>query len=131
MVVVVVSSLVLGLTTAWSVGDAGTLGPILGAGLAYLPAELVLAGLALALFGLRPRALPLAWAAYAVTTFTAFLGPGLKLPGWALDLAPTTHVGNPPLGSLEGGGLFVLSAAAFALVVLAVVGFKRRGIPQG
>ncbi len=56
-------------------------------------------GLALAVYGLRPRAFPVAWATYAVSVFIAFLGPGLKLGQWLLDLAPTTHVGNPPVGS--------------------------------
>ena len=41
----------------------------------------------------------LIWAAYAAATFIAFLGPGLKLAQWILDLAPTTHVGNPPTGN--------------------------------
>ncbi|MER7243192.1 hypothetical protein [Kribbella sp. NPDC000426] len=33
-------------------------------------------------------------AAYAVATFLALLGPGLKLAPWVLDLARTTHVGS-------------------------------------
>lgn len=75
------------------------------AGLDYLPAELVLAGLALALFGLWPRGFGFTWAGYAVMTFIAVLGPGLKLAQWVLDLAPTTHVGNPPLGAVDAGNL--------------------------
>ena len=99
VLIVVGSSLVLALSTAWSVGNTDEFGAIMTAGLDYLPAELVLAGLALALFGLWPRGFGLTWAAYAVATFIAFLGPGLKLAQWVLDLAPTTHVGNPPLGT--------------------------------
>ncbi len=131
LVIFLVGSLVLGLTTAWSVHDAGAVGRSLTAGAAYLPAELVLAGLALLLFAVRPRALPLAWAAYAGTTFIAFLGPGLKLPGWVRDLAPTTHIGNPPVGTVEGGALLVLAVVALGLVAGAYVGFAHRGVPQG
>ena len=80
VVVVGGSSLVFAGTTALSVGDAADAGDVLRSGLAYLPAELVLAGLALALYGLRPRWFPLAWVGYAVVTFIAFLGPGLELP---------------------------------------------------
>lgn len=47
---------------------------------------------------LWPRGFGIAWAGYAVTTFIAFLGPGLKLAQRVLDLAPTTHVGNPRWG---------------------------------
>ncbi len=129
--IVVASLVVLGAATALSTSDTTMLGPIAGSGLAYLPAELVLAGLALALYGLRPRLLGLAWAAYAVVTFVAFLGPGLKLSQWVLDLSPTTHVGNPPQGTVETGSLVVLSAIAVTLVVVGFAAFRQRGVPQG
>lgn len=131
IIINLVSSTLLGATTALSVGNTAELGHALGAGAAYLPADMVSAGLALALFGLRPPTFPLAWAAYAVTAFIAFLGPGLKLPGWVRDLAATTHVGNPPLGAVPGGALAVLTAVAAALVTIAFVGLRRRGIQQG
>ena len=131
VVIVVVSSVVLAAATAWSMGTAVHLGRVVGAGLAYLPAELLVGGLALALFGLRPRAFPAGWAAFAFIAFIAFLGPGLKLAVWVLDLSPTTHVGNPPLGTVEALPLVVLGVIAAALGVAAAVGFRRRGVPQG
>ena len=129
--IVAVSSVVLAAGTAWSMGTAMHLGRVIGAGAAYLPAELLVGALALALFGLRPRAFPAGWAAFAFVAFIAFLGPGLKLAGWVLDLSPTTHVGNPPLGTVQALPLVVLSAIAAALGLAAAVGFRRRGVPQG
>ena len=131
VVIVVVSSVVLATATAWSMGTTAQLGRVVGAGAAYLPAELVVGGLALALFGLRPRAFPAGWAAFAFVAFIAFLGPGLRLAGWVLDLSPTTHVGNPPLGTVGALPLVVLGAIAAVLCVAAAVGFHRRGVPQG
>jgi polyether ionophore transport system permease protein len=128
--IVVVSSVVLAVGMAWSMGSALNLGRVLGAGAAYLPAELLVGGLALALFGLRPRAFPAGWVALAFIAFIAFLGPGLKLPSWLLDLSPTSHVGNPPLGTVEALPLVVLGAIAAVLGVAAAVGFRRRGVPQ-
>ena len=128
--IVVISSVVLAAGMAWSIGTALHLGLVLGAGAAYLPAELLVAGLALALFGLWPRAFPAAWAALAFVAFIAFLGPGLNLPRWVLDLSPTTHVGNPPLGTVDARQLVVLGAIAAVLGVAAAVGFRRRGVPQ-
>jgi len=128
--IVVVSSVVLAATTAWSMGTALHLDRVLGAGAAYLPAELLVSGLAFALFGLRPRAFPAGYAVFAVVSFIALLGPGLKLPKWLLDLSPTTHVGNPPLGTVEALPLVVLGAIAAVLGVAAAVGFRRRGVPQ-
>jgi ABC-2 type transport system permease protein len=130
VVIILVSSIVLAAGMAWSMGSAVDLGRVLGAGAAYLPAELLVAGLALALFGLWPRAFPVAWAAVAFIAFIALLGPGLKLPRWVLDLSPTSHVGNPPLGTVEALPLVVLGAIAAVLVAAAAVGFRRRGVPQ-
>jgi ABC-2 type transport system permease protein len=131
VVIVVASSVVLAAGIAWSMGTALDAGRVLGAGVAYLPAELLVGALALALFGVWPRALAVAWAAFALITFIAFLGPGLKLPGWMLDVSPTNHVGNPPLGTVEALPLVVLGAIAALLGVAAAVGFHHRGVPQG
>ena len=130
-VMVLISSVVLAVATASSMGSGVHLGRVVGSGAAYLPAELLVGALALALFGLRPRAFPAGWAAFAFIAFIALLGPGLKLAGWALDLSPTTHVGNPPLGTVEALPLAVTGAIAALLGVAAAVGFRRRGVPQG
>jgi ABC-2 type transport system permease protein len=130
LVIVACSSAVLALSTAWSVGNPDEVGAVVRAGLDYLPAELVFAGLASAVFGLWPRGFGLTWAAYAVATFIAFLGPGLKLAPWALDLAPTTHVGNPPLATVRTGSLAALAAVALALTLVGFVAFRRRNIPR-
>jgi polyether ionophore transport system permease protein len=131
LLIVGASSLTLAATTAWSLGQVDRTATILGAGLAYLPAELVLTGLGLAVFGVHPRAYPLTWAAYGAVTFLAFLGSGLNLPQWALDLAPTTHVGNPPVGAVSPAGLTALGLVAIALGLVGLLGLRRRGIPQG
>jgi ABC-2 type transport system permease protein len=130
VLVVVGSSLVLASTTVWSLGSAEEFGTIMRSGLAYLPADLVFGGLALTLFGLWPRGFGLGWAAYAAATFIAFLGPGLNLAQWVLDLAPTSHVGNPPLGAVDPAGLVALSLVAAALALLGFVAFRRRDVPR-
>ena len=130
LVIVVVSSAVLAAGTAWSTGTTLDFGRILAAGAAYLPAELVVGSLALAIFGLWPKGLPVAGAAVGVVAFIAFLGPGLRLPPWVLDLSPTTHVGNPPVGNSGGLPLVVLGAITAILAAAAAIGFRRRGVPQ-
>ena len=131
VIIVAVSSVVLAASTAWSMGTPLHLARVIGAGAAYLPAELLVGGLALALFGLWPRAFPAGWAVFAIVAFIAFLGPGLKLATWVLDLAPTTHIGNPPLGTVKALPLIVLSALAALLAATAAVGFRHRGVPRG
>jgi ABC-2 type transport system permease protein len=130
VLIVVGSSLVLALSSAWSIGETAEFGAAMTAGLDYLPAELVLAGLAVGLFGCWPRGFGLAWAGYAVATFIALLGPGLKLTQWMLDLAPTTDIGDPPLGTVDAGNLATLAVVATALVLLGFVAFRRRDVPR-
>jgi ABC-2 type transport system permease protein len=130
VIIVVISSVSFGLASAISIGDSGQVATLLRAGLAYLPAELIFAGLALLLFGMFPRLFAISWGAYAVATFIAFLGPGLKLSHWILDLSPTTHVGNPPVGTVPAVSLAVMTVIACALLGGAFVGFRERNIPN-
>lgn len=131
LAVVLLSSLGLALTGAWSTGRGVDLASTIGSGLAYLPAEGLLAGLAFALYGARPRAFGLAWLTYAVVSFVAFLGPGLHLAPWLRDLAPTAHVGNPPLGDTNSGALLALSGVAVVLTAVGFLFFRCRRVPQG
>ena len=125
------SSLVLALATAWSTGDSGAVWPVVRGGLAYVPAALVVGGIAVALLGMFPRALPAAWAVVGLVAFVGFLGAGLRMPGWLLDLSPTTHVGDPPVGPVALGGVAGLVAVAAVLLVAGTVGFRRRTVPTG
>ncbi len=129
VVLTLVSAVVFGLTTAWSTGESGYVGTLVQAGFAYLPAVLVLAGLAVALFGMLPRLYSLAWAGFGIVAFIAFLGAGLQMPQWMLDIAPTTHIGNPPLGDVETMALVVLSLVAVAFMAVGFVAFRRRFVP--
>ena len=64
-VLLATAGLTAGLAHAAQTGDAGQLPRVLGAALAQVPAAWVLAGVALALFGLAPRASAASWAALA------------------------------------------------------------------
>lgn len=129
-VIVTASSLTLGVTAAWSVDDLQVARTAVAAGTAYLAADLVLVGLALTVFGLRPRAYPFMWAYYGAVTFVALLGPALRMPGWVLDLAPTTHVGDPPHGAPSAWALTLLVTTGTLLVATGVVAFRSRDIPR-
>jgi ABC-2 type transport system permease protein len=104
---------------------------LLEAGLAYLPAELVIAAVAVLLYGFVPRAFPLAWAAFGAVTFIGLLGSGLQLPEWILNLSPLTHVGKPPVDDIDTSALAWLGLAAALLASAAFAGFRRRRVPQG
>jgi ABC-2 type transport system permease protein len=127
--VVLAGSLVLGVATALSLDDPGEVAPLLGAGLAHLPAELILTAAAMAAVGAWPRATAAAWGWYGLATAITLLGPGLGLADWLLDLAPATHIGDPPQGSVEMLPLAVLTSMAVALAGVGLAGFRRRDVP--
>ncbi len=129
VLVTVAGSVTFALTAAASIGDASLAGTLLRDGVAYLPAALLVAAVALLVYAAAPRAVPAVWAAFGVVLFVAILGPGLRLPGWVLHLAPTTAIGSPPTGRVEPVGLAVLTVLAVALGVLALAAFRRRAIP--
>jgi ABC-2 type transport system permease protein len=128
--VVAASTVVFGLVAAASLGDPGRIGELLTAGFAYLPAELLVGAIALAAFGAAPRLYGLVWLVVAGSSAIAFLGPGLALNRWILDLAPTTHVGFPPDGNVDATGIVVMLVLAAVFTIVGFVGFRRRGVPQ-
>ncbi len=127
---VLLSAVVFAATTALSTGDSGYLGTLLQSGAAYLPAELVIAAVAVLLYGLVPHAFALAWAAFGAVTFIGLLGSGLNLPDWVVNLSPLTHVGKPPLDAIDSTALAWLGLLAAVLASVAFAGFRRRRIPQ-
>lgn len=128
LVVACLGTLALGLAAGWSTGHAADAGALVRAMAAYLPAVLVLAALALALFGTFPRLFPVAWLAFAFTAVTAFLGDALSFPAWLADIAPLTHVGQPPQQFADGTASVVLAVVAAGLGVLAFAGFLGRDV---
>src|SRR5262249_56950576 len=99
----VVLLLLVGLTTGLvygaHTGDMGkALGQMLGAALVQLPAVWVLAGIAVALFGLVPRLAAAAWGALVAFLLLTEFGSFLNLSRWATDISPFR-----PLPKLPGG----------------------------
>jgi ABC-2 type transport system permease protein len=103
-------------------------GRVLGGALVQVPAAWVLAGVAVALFGLRPALTGVAWAAVVVCFLLAEFGPSLKLPQWAMDVSPFTHVPRLPGGTLTGAPIGWLLGVAVVLTAAGLAGFRRRDI---
>src|SRR6202044_2349860 len=95
------AGLLEGLAYGLRSGDvARQLPRLLGAALAPVPAGWLMAGIAGALFGLGPRlAVGTAWTVLGVIALLTVVGPTLRLPQWAMDISPFTHVPKLPGGS--------------------------------
>ncbi len=112
-----------------SPGGGSELGQLVGAGLAQVPAALVIAGLAAALFGLAPRFCAAGgWTALGIVVLMLFLGASLQLSHWVLDISPFTHTPKLPGGTVSAAPLVWLSAIAVALAAVGLLGLRRRDI---
>ncbi|MGH3646459.1 MAG: ABC transporter permease, partial [Micromonosporaceae bacterium] len=118
----------LGLGAAVTSGEWHYFWEVLSAALAYAPALWVTAGLAVAVFGVLPRAISLAWALLVYAILVVYLGGLLDLPGWARDISPYTHVPRMPADDFTTTPLLVLTAIAAGLVAIGLIGFRRRDL---
>ncbi|MCE7009463.1 ABC transporter permease [Kibdelosporangium philippinense] len=127
-VMLIAAGLAMGLAYGISVDDvSGQLGNVLEAALVQLPATLVVAGIAMALFGLAPRYVIGSWAALTVFWLIGQLGPALQLPQWLMNVSPFTHVPKL-LNDISAAPLIWLSVVAVALMAAGLTGFRRRDI---
>jgi ABC-2 type transport system permease protein len=129
VLVVGASGLGAGIADAIEGNDAGRIPVLLGSALAMVPAVWVLVGVAMALFGLAPRAGAAAWAALAACFLVSYLGPLLSLPDWVMDLSPFGHIPLLPAADFTAGPLLALTGIAAAFIAIGLVGFRRRDVP--
>lgn len=100
-----------------------------GAAMAQIPAALVIAGLAVAIFGLLPRlAIVMSWTVFGLCLIIVQFGALLKLPQSVLNASPFTHIPAVPAESLTIGPLLILLAVSIGLTAAGLIFFRRRDI---
>ena len=117
-----------GVTVGLITGDLGEVPRLLGAALVYVPAVWLLAGIAVALFGLAPRAALAAWAGLAFCFVVGMFGQLLDLPTWLVDISPFQRTPQVPAADLSLGPRVVLTAAAAVLTASGMAGFRHRDV---
>ena len=125
-----VAGVATGLGYGLRIGSAGPqVARMIGAAMGQLPSVLVLAGVAIALFGLLPRAsVPGAWSALGLVVLINLFGQVLQLSHWVLDISPFTHAPRLPGGTVTAAPLLWLCALALAMSVAGLTGLRRRDI---
>ena len=118
----------LGLTSAATTGESRWITDLLGAQLAYAPALWATTAVAVAAFGLWPRATGLAWAVLVWSLVAMYLGALLQLPQWLLNLSAYQHIPRLPVADLAVTPLILLTLIAAALVAAGIAGFRRRDL---
>jgi ABC-2 type transport system permease protein len=117
-----------GISRSIGAGDVGELPRLVGAALAYTPALWVFVGVGVALFGIAPRLVGLAWGFVGLIALVGFIGPFLQLPEWVFDLSPLEHVSRLPVADFTVGSEILLTLVAAALVWVGLVAFARRDL---
>lgn len=121
--------LAAGLTDGLRTGDVGGQLPrIVGAALAQLPAVWLIAAVTVALFGLAPRAALGGWGVLTACFLLGQLGPVLKLPQWAMDISPFTHVSKLPGGTFSAVPPTWLTVLTLLLAAAGLAGFRHRDL---
>ncbi|HEX5542546.1 MAG TPA: ABC transporter permease [Micromonospora sp.] len=128
LLLLLVAGLGLGLSAAATSGEGRYVGDVLWATLAYAPALWLTAGLAVAVFGLLPRAIGLAWALLIWAVLMIYFGGLLDLPQWMLNLSPYMHIPRMPAEDFTAIPLAILMLLAAVLVAAGLAGFRRRDL---
>ena len=119
-----------GLAYGAAIGDvSGQVPRLVGAALAQLPAVWVLAAIAIAIFGLFPRASMVSWAGPAVCILIGLVSAGVSTAGWIRDLSPFTHLPSLPGGAVSAGPFVALLAIALVVAFAGMIGLRRRDLP--
>lgn len=127
-VMLVLAGAFTGLADAASGGDVGVL-TLAGAGLAQLPAALVVAGVVVLAFGGLPRlAVGAAWGMLVLSIAFGLFGDLFGLPQAVRDLSPFTHVPAIPAVDPSATPLVALTAVAVALTAAGMALFRRRDL---
>ncbi len=125
-----VAGVAAGLGYGLRTGSAGPeVARLLGAAAAQLPASLAVAGIAVVLLGMAPRAsVAGAWTVLGVVVVIALFGQVLQLSRWLLDISPFTHVPKLPGGPVPAAPMLWLSLAAIAFCAVGLAALRRRDI---
>jgi ABC-2 type transport system permease protein len=102
---------------------------VLGAALARLPATMVVAAVAVFLFGLLPwESIALAWTAVALVGVIGVFGPPLQWPAWMMDISPFTQIPKLSGGTVSAASLLWPCAVALTISTAGLVGLRHRDL---
>lgn len=113
-----------GLGAGIVLGEPQTVLRLTLAGLAFVPALAVLAGVAAVAVALRQ--VWIGWLAVTFVVTSLYLGALLRLPRWLIDLSPVGRTTAP--SAVPIATLIVMALAAMALTVLAGILYRRRDV---
>jgi ABC-2 type transport system permease protein len=121
----------VGVGVAAATGETHWVADLAVASLTYVPATLLVVGVAVALYGSVPRRVGLAWVLVGWVTLVLYLGEMLGLPEWLRALSPLHHTPLVPGNEVEVFPLAVMTVAALVLGAAGFLGLRRRDVVSG
>lgn len=128
--VLMLSAVCLALTAQPTV-DTPIFAKTLVAAAVQFPALWVFAGIAALLIGWAPRSTSLVWMLIAYAAVISYLGPILQLADWTSRFSPFGWVPGYPAEDISAVPLIGLTLVAVVLIVVGLVGFRRRDLNTG
>ncbi|WP_099221521.1 ABC transporter permease [Listeria costaricensis] len=98
------------------------------AGMVYLPAMLIMIGLALLLVGWLPKLTSIVWLYLVFSFFVVYLGKMLKIPDWMSNLTPYGWVPRLPTESFDAAPIVWMSVIGVVLLIIGMIGYRRRDV---
>jgi ABC-2 type transport system permease protein len=129
--VLLASTLVLSVTTAWATGDTATIASTLRAGAVLSLPVVLIVSVSAALHAFVPRGTAVAWVLVGWATVVGLLAETLRLPEWSRDLSPLNAVGNVPIEAPDIAALVVVTVLSGLFVVSGFARFRRRDLLAG
>lgn len=99
--------------------------------LALAPGGLLLLGLAVLLHGWAPRLSWLVWAVVGWSLVVVWVGAVLDLPAWVTGLTPWAALPRLPVDEMAWTPVLLTLALAAGLMLVGVVGYRRRDLEAG
>ncbi|MCL2491751.1 MAG: ABC transporter permease, partial [Coriobacteriia bacterium] len=99
---------------------------ILKAGMVYVPAMLVMLGIAMVLIGLFPRFTSFTWVYLGYSFIVIYFGSLVDLPEWLTQLSPFGFIPQLPTDDFKIFPLMVLVALALLMFVVGFIGYAHR-----
>lgn len=127
-VLAVLGGALLAVTQARADHDLGLLATVAGGSLALTPAIWLILGVAMLVHGWAPRWDGLVWAVLGWSLTMVWIGPVLGLPQWLTDLTPWSQLPRIPATAMEWAPVLIETVIAVGLVVLGLVGYRRRDL---
>ena len=120
-VMLVAGGVAQGVGAALATGDASSVGRVVVAAMAMVPAPLLVGSIAFLICAAAPRWSLAAWGVFALAAAVGLLAEALGLPGWVSGLSPFHHIAPAPAVPVRVAPLVVLVMVA---ALAAGVGFR-------